>query len=37
MIQGIEGKPPNYKSYKLRNTKSYYKNLEILKEKLKSK
>lgn len=37
MINGIEGKPPNYKSYKLKNTKSYYKNLERLKEKLKSK
>lgn len=37
MNDGIEGKAPNYKPYKLKNTKSYYRNLQKLKEKLNSK
>lgn len=37
MTDGIIGKEPKFKSYKLRNTKSYYRNLEKLKEKLNSK
>lgn len=37
MIDGIEGNPPKFRPYKLKNTKSYYKNLTKLKEKFKSK
>lgn len=37
MNDGIEGNAPKYKPYKLKNTKSYYRNLQKLKEKLNSK